>query len=687
VKRFPLALLSVLLAPSAVLAAEGMWTLDNPPLQAMQKDFGHAPDKSWFEHVMHSSARLADGCSGSFVSAEGLVLTNHHCVASCVQQLSTATEDHMRDGFLAHTRPEERACPAMEVNRLDAITDVTSTVKDATKGRQGEAFTAAFNAIKAKLSAECVGKDASTVRCDVVDLYHGGQYKIYRYHRYQDVRLVFAPEQSIAFFGGDPDNFNFPRYDLDMSMVRVYENGQPAQVKDFFAFNAKGPEADEPVFVSGHPGSTQRSLTVAQLEQLRAVTLPATLLRLSEYRGRLIQYRSEGTEQARTANADLFYTENSFKVRKGQLAALDTPVLMAAKQADEAALRHFVASHPELAATTGGAWDAIAKALKHYGDFREAEMQIEGAQAFNTRLFQIARTLVRGAVERNKPDADRLPEFNTAALPQVEAHLFSKAPIYPALEKFKLEFSLSKMRELLGADAPLTKQLLGKDSTQALADRLVDGSQLADVAVRHQLWDGGEAAIRASKDPFIQLALSIDDQSRALRKRYESEVESVVQKNSELIAQARFIQTGTGVYPDATFTLRLSYGRVQGWKEGEAQVPPFTTMGGAFDRATGAAPFALPESWLKARDRINGDTRFDLAASNDIIGGNSGSPLLNQKAELVGLIFDGNIHSLGGAYRYDGTQNRAVAVDTAAITEALDKIYGAQEILKELGAR
>ena len=677
-------------SPDLLWAAEGMWTLDNPPLKQMKAELGSAPDAAWFERVMHGSARIAGGCSASFISPDGLVLSNHHCAVHCAEQLSTADKDALKTGFLAHQRSEELNCPAMEINRLEAITDVTREVKAATAGQQGEAFTLAFNAVKAKLSAACAGDDpakAKTQRCDVVDLYHGGQYKLYRYHRFQDVRLVFVPEQAIAFFGGDPDNFNFPRYDLDMSMVRVYEDGKPAVIKDYFPVNPEGPKANEPVFVTGHPGSTQREWTMAQLEVRRAQRLPSVLMRLSEFRGRLVQYSSEGTEQARTAKATLFSVENSIKALKGQLEALNDRKLYASKMADEQALRKYVAAHPALKASAGGAWDAIDQALVQLAGYRDALELNEWGAGFDSELFGIARTLVRGAAERSKPDEQRLPEFNASALPGVEAELFSAAPIYPAFEKLKLSFSLTQLRERLGADAPLVKQVLGKHSPDQLAAQLIDGSKLADVKLRKQLWEGGEAAVRQSQDPFIQLALQLDEPARALRKRYEREVESVIQKNAELIAQARFARFGTGIYPDATFTLRLSYGRVQGWKEGDAEVPPFTKLAGAYERATGADPFALPASWLEAKGRLDLAKPFNLVSTNDIIGGNSGSPMLNAKGEVVGLIFDGNIHSLGGAFGYDGTNNRAVAVDTAAIVEAMDKIYGAQNLLKEMGLR
>ena len=677
-------LLGLMLAPLAAHAAEGMWTFDNPPTEKMKKEIGWAPDAPWLQHAMQSSARLAFGCSGSFVSANGLVLSNHHCAEQCVEQLSSDKKDLNAVGFLAPTVAEEPKCPAMEVNRLEKIIDVTDAMKKATAGLSGEAFTKAKNAETAKLSQECVGSDGDRVRCDMVSLYQGGKYNLYRYHRFQDVRLVFAPEQSAAFFGGDPDNFNFPRYDLDMSLLRVYEDGKPAKVENFLPVNPEGPKAGEPVFVTGHPGSTQREFTMARLAYLRDYRLPELLVYVSEMRGRLTEFRSQSEEKAREANATLFYMENGLKVFTGQRGALIEPTLWKQKQEEENKLRHFVDSKPELKASTGSAWDDIARATKIGEDMRWPMFLFDSNQAFNSDYAHFARTLVRAAAEREKPNAERLPEFADARLPQVEAELMSPAPIYNDFEQLKLTFSLTKMREYLTPSNPQVMQVLGKEAPEQLAKHLIDGTKLGDPAVRKALWDGGTKAIMASDDPFIKLMVQIDPYARSLRKDYEARVESVINKADEKIATARFAMLGTGTYPDATFSLRLSYGVVKGWKEAGQDVAPFTTMGGAFGHATGADPFKLPDSWYQAKDKIKLDTPFDFVSTNDIIGGNSGSPVVNRKGELVGLIFDGNIHSLGGAFGYDETNNRAVAVDSAALLEALDKIYGAHEVAKEM---
>ncbi len=675
---------AALLIPCAAIAAEGMWPLDNLPASRLKAEYSFAPGRDWVDHVMRASVRIAGGCSASFVSRDGLVMTNHHCAAPCLSQLSSAKRNLTADGFLARSRREEMRCPEIELNRLEQITDVTDKVKGAVAGLDGEAFKLAKNAVEAKLSSACVGAERGTARCDVVDLYHGGLYHLYRYRRLQDVRLAWAPELAIAFFGGDPDNFNFPRYDLDIALLRAYENDKPVRMKDFFPFSKAGAEAGEMVFVSGHPGSTQRQLTMSELETFRDVRLIGTLLRLAEERGILEQYGKLGREAARIAENDLFGIENGYKAYLGELRALLDPALMKHKQKEENELRAFVVSQPALRAKAGGAWDAIERAQQVYRDIETQYSEIEHARAFAGHYFTYARQLVRGAEERAKPDADRLPEFNDPRLPELQQRLFSTAPIYPEYETMRLTWSLTKMRELLGADDPFVRLVLDRKSPEQLAKEWVSGTRLGDPAARKALWTGGKEAVAKSDDPFIKLALAVDPAARAIRKRYEREVESVVQKNTESIAQARFAQQGTSAYPDATFTLRLSYGEVVGWNEHGKEIPPFTDFAGAFARDTGVDPFALPASWHAAKGKLNLAQRFNFVTNNDIIGGNSGSPMINRNGEIVGLVFDGNIHSLGGAFWFDGRKNRAVAVHSGAILESLSKVYGASELAREI---
>ncbi|MBI3284409.1 MAG: S46 family peptidase, partial [Burkholderiales bacterium] len=523
--------------------------------------------------------------------------------------------------------------------------------------------------------------------CDLVNLYHGGQYQLYKYHKYADARIVFAPEKASASFGGDPDNFNFPRYDLDMGLIRVYENGKPAKIGNHFAFSKNGAQENEMVFVTGHPGSTQRQLTVAQLLSLRDIGLIDRLLRLAELRGVVEQYRQTGAEAERVGEGLINSVENSYKALYGELQTLLDAQFMQRKQNEELALRQFVAARPELQAKIGGAWDAIEQAQIAYRQQYKPFSFIEGSAAFMSTHFKYARMLVRAAQEKTKPNAERLPEYADARLPMVEQALLAGEPVHPDFEKVQLNFSLTKAREILGSDHPFIQRVLGKASPEQLAERMIKNSKLADLKARKALWDGGLAAIQKSDDPFIQLALAIDPEARALRKRFENEVTSVISKNSELVAQARFAQTGTDAYPDATFTLRLSYGKVKGWDEAGKPVAPFADFGGAFARDTGADPYALPASWHAAKSRLNLKQPFNFVSDNDIIGGNSGSPMINQKGEIVGLAFDGNIHSLGGAFWFDPRVNRTVAVHSGGILEALDKIYDAKELLKEIDGK
>ncbi len=585
--RISILVASLLLTSVSAYAAEGMWTPDNLPKQELQAKYKFSPDAQWAEHVQRAALRLAGGCSGSFISPTGLVLTNHHCVNSCVQQLSTAEHDFIKSGFYAKEAKDEVKCPEIELNRLDTITNVTDRVKKAIAGKSGEEYSKAEKAVKSDIESECVGKDSDSTRCDVVDLYHGGVYDVYKYHRYQDVRLVFAPELAMAFFGGDPDNFNFPRYDLDMGVLRAYENGKPAKVADYFPFSKNGAEENELTIVVGNPGGTDRQLTIAQLETTRDVDTLHALLRLSEMRGMIEQFRSESAEHSRIAQNDLFGIENSYKALKGRLEALQDPEVFNFKRKQEAELRDYVDADPARKAKYGVAWDEIAKAEQTYRNIELPYQFMEGRGSFFTKYFGFARALVRGADERKKPNAERLREYTESKLPSLTQQLFSTAPVYPEYEKVKLAYSLTKMREWLGADDPFVKEVLGKQSPQALADQLVDGTKLGDPAVRKQLWEGGSAAVDASNDPFIALARRIDPQARAVRKRMEDEVESVVDKNSELIAAARFEKYGTSVYPDATFTERFSFGEVKGWEEKGRWIKPFTDIAGAFARATG----------------------------------------------------------------------------------------------------
>jgi hypothetical protein len=668
-------------------ADEGMWPFNRLPKAALQRKYGFTPSDEWVRHLQRSSVRLANGCSASFVSQNGLTLTNHHCAEDCISQLSSATQDYVKRGYYAKTPAEERVCPGLEIHQVAEISDVTQRIQQATKGLDGEAYHRAFKAESARIEKACATSDDKT--CRVVSLYHGGVYELYQYRRYRDVRLVFAPELDIAFFGGDPDNFNFPRYNLDLTFLRAYDGGKPAVTPDHLSMARTPLRPNDLTFTSGNPGSTERLRTVAELEYVRDHQLIESLLSLARYRGFLIEYGKRGPEAERVAKSELFGVENSFKAIRGEHQALLRPDFFAQLVRNERALRARVDRDPEHSRQYGGAWSAIEKAELELSSMQPDLSWIESPGAprppwAKTSLFTWARTLVRGTAEREKPNEQRLEEYADARLPGVTQRLFAQRPLNRPFEIAKLAFGLDQLREELGTDHPFVKQVLGKASPEELASELVKGSTLDSVAERQRLWEGGKAAVAASKDRMIQLALAVDGIGRQQRARYQNEIESVLTKSSELVAQARFAVYGMNSYPDATGTARVSIGTVRGWRERGQLIPSFTVLGGAFERATGRAPYALPKSWLDKQKQLDLSTPFNFVTDNDIIGGNSGSPVVNRQGELVGLVFDGNIHSLGGAYGFDISVNRMVAVDMRAIAHSLDVVYGASRITEEL---
>ena len=669
-------------AVSLVRADEGMWPLNRVPTREIQQRYGTTLTPDWLAHARLSSVRLANGCSGSFVSSTGLVMTNYHCVVGCVEALSTPAQNVQRDGFVAATDADERRCPGLEVNQLTEVTDVTARVREATKSATGESFRKARDSAFAAIERECATGDE--VRCDVVTLYRGGRYDLYKSRRYQDVRLVFVPEFDVGFFGGDPDNFMFPRYNLDAAFLRVYERGVPLQASHWFDWSTHGAAAGDLVFVTGHPGSTSRLYTVSQLEFDRDVSLPANLMYLSELRGSLMEFRRRGPEEERVADAQLVFIENSLKVGRGEFAALATPALMDRKQAEEAALKRSVSARRDLPRQFGSAWDEVQAAVQRR---REAWPRSTAlARLGGSRLVGYAQTLVRLADEQAKPNEQRLSEFRDAALPAVRQRLGAAQPVNRTLETVQLAFILRHIRERLGLDDPAVKALLGKRSPDEVAIAAMAKTELDTADARTALMSGGRAGVEASSDPLIKLARAVDPFAREARLRLEN-LDATIERASGLIAQARFAVSGESVYPDATFTLRLTFGTVKGWTENGREVPPFTTLGGLFDRHTGSPPFALPRRWLDRRNRVKLDTRFNLVADTDIIGGNSGSPLIDRDGRIVGLVFDGNIHSIGGEYWFDQARNRTVAVDSRGLREALGAVYDADRVLKELSPR
>jgi peptidase S46-like protein len=673
---------AVLTAAVSLSAEEGMWTFDNPPIKQLQDHYGFQPTQVWLDHVRLSSVRLNDGGSGSFVSPNGLLLTNHHVARGQLQKNSTSEHDYIQDGFYAATPDQEMKSPDLEVNVLVSMENVTDRVqatikdiKDANKALQ------ARQAIIAQIERESGEKTG--LRSDIVTLYQGGEYWLYRYKKYTDVRLVFAPEQQAAFYGGDPDNFTYPRYDLDMALFRVYENGRPLNTTNYLKWNEKGAAAGELIFIPGHPGATSRQDTMAQLITERDFREPILIALAKSRIAALRKYAAQGPEQARQVNSMIFNWENALKVYQGREEALLDKQTLAKKQAEEDEFRQKVASNSQWRAEFGNAWDSIAEAEQKVRPL--IKEQYFGR--LDSQLAALALQLVQYAAEIKKPDGDRLPQFHEAGLESLRFRLLSPAPIYPDVEKIRLTASLTESLKQLGPNDEFIRTVLGNSDLETVAKQLVEGTKLGDPKVRQALLEGGEPAIMASNDPMIVLARKLDPIVRAQIKQWDEKINSVEVAAGEKLGKARFEVYGKSVYPDATFTLRLSYGSVKGYPMNGTVAPPKTTFYGLYDRAAGfdnKGPFALPKSFVKGRDKLDLSTPLDFVSTGDITGGNSGSPVINRNAELVGLIFDGNIESLAGDFVYEGEKNRAVAVHSAAMIEALRKLYGADKLADEL---
>ena len=685
-KRFLSVLLTFAFMFSTLASAdEGMWLYNAPPKDKIKATYGFELTQEWLDHVRLSSVRFNNGGSGSFVSADGLTFTNHHVGAGCVQQLSTEGHDYIKTGFYAKTQAEEAKCPNLELNQLVGIEDVTDKVNAGVKPEMSAAD--AGQAQRAAMSQ--IEKDCSTttgLRCDVVIFYSGQVYNLYKYKKYTDVRLVFAPEFDIAFFGGDPDNFTYPRYDLDITFFRVYENGKPAHLDNYLQWSRTGVKDGDLIFVSGHPGNTGRMLTMAQIEFLRDVQYPSTLKLLQRRVTLLQEFSKQSEESARIAKEDIFGLQNSQKAITGYQSGLLDKTIMEVKAADQAKLRAAFKADPKNAAAADP-WEEIAQAIKLQQSIYPSLTYLERLRGFNSHLAQAARLLVRAAAEKPKPNQERMREFRDSNLPSFEQQLFSTEPIYKNLETALLTDSLSEMQDALGKDnADVQKVLQGKSPADAAKD-LITSTKLDDVAVRKQLYQGGQTAIDASTDPLIVAMRAVDPAARVARKQFEDKVDAVVRRDGTIVAKARFAQSGFAQPPDATFTLRLSYGAVKGYQENGKPIAFATNIAGAYEHAAehdSKSPYNLPESWMKAKASLDLKTPLNFVSTADIIGGNSGSPTVNKKGEVVGIIFDGNIESLPWNFAFSDVQGRAVSVDSRGIQEALRKVYGATALADEL---
>ena len=666
------------------MSDEGMWLYNDPPRRLLKEKYGFEPTDAWLEHLQKSSVRFNSGGSGSFVSADGLILSNHHVGADALHKFSDEQHNYLRDGFLARSRSQEKRCLDLELNVLMSIEDVTARVNAAVRSdmKAEEAFLAR-RAIMAEIEKESLEKTG--LRSDVVTLYQGGKYHLYRFKKYTDVRLVFAPEQQAAFFGGDPDNFEYPRYDLDVCLFRAYENDRPAKVEHYLTWSTRGVSDGELVFVSGHPGHTSRQLTMAELDYLRDRQFPYVLQRLYNLEVALSVYSSEDRENARRARDLLFGVQNSRKAREGMFAGLLDPAIVERKRTAEERLRAAAARSPQ-AREIVPAWDRIAEAQQIIAQNALQYRLLEGANGFHSILFNIARTILRAVEEKGKPGGERLREFRDSNLESLEFQLFSREPVYDDFEQLKLANSLTWLVQQFGSSDPLVQKVLAGKSPRERAAELIAGTKLQDVEFRKKLYAATPAEVQAARDPMIELARLIDPPSRAVRKVVETQDEIKRQAHAK-ITQARLALEKSTPYPDATFTLRLAFGTVKGYEENGRSIPFQTTFTGLYERAAAheyQPPFDLPQRWLDRKDRLDLDTPLNFVSTADIIGGNSGSPVVNRQGQFVGVIFDGNIQSLVLDFAYTDVRARAVSVNCQAVIEALRKVYDADAVADEL---
>src|SRR5438874_4135659 len=675
-------------------ADEGMWLFNSPPLKQLKEKYQFEPTPQWLEHLQKSSVRFNSGGSGSFVSATGLCITNHHVGADALQKASSEQHNYLKDGFYAKTNTEEIKCTDLELNVLVSTEDVTARVNVAVKAGMSpdEATKARGNAIAA---VEKESKEKTGLRSDVITLYQGGAYQLYRYKRYDDVRIVFAPEQQMAFYGGDPDNFEYPRFDLDICIFRAYENGQPAKIDNYLKWNSRGPSDGELTFVSGSPGRTDRQLTVDELTDTRDRDVPNLLRMFNRREVLLAAWGQRSFENARRAHDDFFGDQNNRKRYDGYLAALLDPEIWTSIEQREKKLRDAISRDPKFGSAIS-AYDRIQKAevelvkIAPRYDYLEQERRstvgYRGPRALYGSLFKYARLLTRAIDERAKPNGERIPAFRDSAKESLELELFSTEPVYDDYEILRLTDSLTDFASQFGANDPLVQKLLAGKSPHARAVELVSGTKLKDVAVRKDLYMKDAAALQSAHDPMINLARLVDGSAREARKTYDAQEETKKQAYSQ-VAKARFAIEGTSNYPDATFTLRLSYGTVRGYEQDGKQIPAFTDFAGLYQRSAkheNKSPFDLPQRWIDKKSNLNLSTHFNFVSDADIIGGNSGSPVVNKAGEFVGIIFDGNIQSLVLDCIFSDKQARAVSVGSAAITEALRKIYDAGALADEL---
>ncbi len=664
-----------------LIADEGMWLFNQLPKRQLLEQHDFVADSQWSERLMLSAVRFNSGGSASFVSENGLVLTNHHVAADTLYKLSTAENNYHENGFLANNYLQEIPAPDLELNQLVSIQDVTDKVNGAiTTAMTSNEAAKARQSIMASIEKDSL--DKSGLRSDVVTLFGGGRYHLYLYKKYTDVRLVWAPESGAAFFGGDADNFEYPRYCLDVTLFRVYENGSPAKISNYLRTEPQGATDGDLIFVAGNPGRTRRIYTSDALAYQRDIAMPRMMNLLRRKENLLQQYSLAGVEEARRAKDDLFGIQNSRKAYGGMLAGLQDPSFVTSKRQSEAELTKKLASNPKLE-SLADAWKSIKETQA-----RKAAM-VGKSGMLKSRPYSIAETIVLMVAEDSKPSGERLRQFRDSNRESLEQELYSPAPMYPDLERTLLADELAKLMEDRGGDDPLVLTILDGKSPRMRAAEVIAATKLFDVESRKALVAGGSEAIAKSDDPLIKMAIAFEAEYRRIDAEMD-EIEEVERQSYSKINQAQFAISGDTVYPDATFTLRLAFGKVKGYDVDGTPLPPATTIGGAFEhesRHQSQSPWILPRSWHAAKESIDLKTPLNFVSTADIIGGNSGSPVVNKAGKLVGVIFDGNIDSLTADFYYTDKTARAVSVHISGMLELLSKVYNAEHLVKEMIAK
>lgn len=672
----PAIIASSLLFATYAGAEEGMWTFNGVPVEAIRKQYGTELTPEWLEHIQKSCLRVSLGGSASFVSNQGLFLTNHHVGSTAIYHLSSSERNLMDNGFLAKTRDEEIPCPNMYVDQLISIQDVTAVIN--AKTEKGESLSdrqtlrqAAIAEIKEKALKE------TGLQPEIVSLYQGARHHLYLYQRYSDIRLVMCPEKSIAFFGGDTDNFEYPRYDLDICFFRVYQDGKPLSTDHFLKWSKEGPKLSEPLFVAGHPGKTRRMLTSANLEFLNVQEFSLMQKWLANRRFKLQAFGKTSLENQRISEQDLFSIENSLKVFNRLCSDLQNTSMIADKKKEELALAVTQTTNP---------WQNIENALNKAKPYYSQYVVLDGMGSNYSKLFVWAKTLVRLSREIEKPNEDRLKEFTDSEIPGIELSLFSNEPVYKELERVRLLDSLQRTMDLLGAKHPVSRIIRNHQPLENRVSDLLDKTVLFDLESRKKLYHNLKE-VQTSTDPFIILAREIDPFSREVRLKKEKELDAALNENYDAIAKILFEKYGETAYPDATFTLRLSYGSMKGYLENDQFIDPMTVLNGAFEKSkknNNEEPYNLPPSWIAKEEALKKDSPMNFVSTNDIVGGNSGSPVINKEGEIVGLIFDGNAQSISWGFKFEDIQGRATSVHSTGILEALKNVYGADNLIREI---